>query len=495
MKARKKRTRLQALAFFGGMAAAILAALLLVTAVGGRMYLLSDSGRDLVTTFVAGKKVGRYGRINVEGVRGDLFDDFTIDRVTVTDADGVWLEARKVRVDWNWWPLVLRRFHATEIEAEVVRLIRRPLVEPSTEPPGPQPLSIDIDRFSADVELLEGFSKEYGRWKLAGEAQVPRKGLKRIVVNADSNSRPGDFLRLTAGISDDIADMRVNLRAREARGGPIAGALGYSPDEPFVATAIVNGEVVDAMVRTGDFTPLTIKGAYGPDQANIAGFVDFSGSDLLEPFARRIGRTAKFALAMAPDRNDDGLQGVGWRLVSENLTSRASGLVRVSDRSAPRGIRVNVSTPSLTRLAGRPFGGAATWSALFRGDAAAWSLDGSIDVRDAELSSYQAQRVRGPVNIQARNGRYDIDGDVRVAGGSTAGMVGGLLGATPRVQFEAARLADGSILLERLDAAGRALKVTGTGGRNLLGGLGFRGRAEVTDASRLRDAAEGAFGA
>ena len=141
--AKKKRTRLQAAAFFGGMAAAVLAALLIVVAVGGRMYLLSDSGRGLVTSFVAGKKLGRYGRINVEGVRGDLFDDFTIDRVTVTDAEGVWLEARKVRVDWDGWPLITRRFHATEIEAEVIRLIRRPEVEASTEPPGPQPLSID----------------------------------------------------------------------------------------------------------------------------------------------------------------------------------------------------------------------------------------------------------------------------------------------------------------------------------------------------------------
>ncbi len=494
MKARKKRTRLQAIAFFGGVAVAILAALLIVLTVGGRMYLLSGPGRDLVTSFVAGKKLGRYGRINVEGVRGDLFDDFTIDRVTVTDAEGVWLEAQKVRVDWNWWPLITRRFHATDIEADVIRVIRRPLVEPSTDPPSPLPLSIDIDRFSADVELLEGFSKEYGRWALAGEAMVPRKGLKQVTVNADSNSRPGDFLRLTAGISDDIADMRLNLRAREARGGPIAGALGYSPDEPFLATAIVNGEMVDAVVRTGDFTPLTIKGTYGPEQANISGYVDFSGSDLLEPFVRRVGRTARFALAMAPDRNDDGLQGVGWRLVAENLNSRASGLIRVSDRSVPRGIQINVSTPSLSRLAGQPLGDGAAWSAMFRGDAADWSLNGSIDVRGAELSSYEAQRIRGPINIRARKGRYDIDGDIRVAGGSTAGMVGGLLGTTPQVQFEAARLADGSILLERLNATGRALKVTGTGGRNLLGGLGFRGRAEVTDASHLREGAEGAFG-
>src|SRR5690606_17788328 len=221
-----------------------------------------------------------------------------------------------------------------------------------------------------------------------GEAEVPRKGTKRIVVNADSNSRPGDFLRLNAALAEDIADMRLNLQAREARGGPISGALGYSPDQPFLASAVVNGEVVDAVVRTGDFTPLTIKGTYGPEQTLITGFFDFSGSDLLEPFVRRIGRTAKFALATAPDRNGDGLQGVGWRLSSENLSSRASGVMNLKDRSLPRGMQVNISTPSLSRLAGRPLGDAAAWSAVFRGDPKRWTLDGSIDVLNAELSSY-----------------------------------------------------------------------------------------------------------
>ena len=235
----KTRTRLQALAFFGGMAAAVVAALLIVIAVGGRMYLLSDTGRERVTALVDGKELGRFGRINVEGLSGDLFDDFTVDRVTVTDKRGVWLEARTVRIDWDWWPLITRRFHATDIEAGVVRLIRRPEIGPSTEPPGPQPLSIDIDRFSADIELLEGFSREYGRWRLSGETRLPRKGTRTAVVNAVSNSRPGDFLRLNATIGNDLEDLRLNLRASEARGGPLAGALGYSPDQPFFATAVV----------------------------------------------------------------------------------------------------------------------------------------------------------------------------------------------------------------------------------------------------------------
>ena len=492
--AKKKRTRLQAFAFFGGLAAAILAVLVLIVAFGGRMYLLSDSGRGLVTSFVAGKKLGRYGRINVEGVRGDLFDDFTIDRVTVTDASGVWLEARKVRVDWDWWPLMARKFHATEVEAEVIRLIRRPEVEPSVEPPGPQPLSVQIDRFGADVELLEGFSREYGRWRLTGEANAPRRGSKTAIVNAASNSRPGDFLRLNATVGDTLADLRVNLRAHEAQGGPLAGALGYSPDRPFAATAIVNGELIDAVVRTGDVVPLVIKGRYGPERSRVSGFVDFSGSDLLAPFAERIGRTARFGFATSNDSDDDGHIGVGWRLIAENLDSSASGDIRVSDQSSPDGVTRDVSTRSLTRLVDRSAGGPAAYRGVFRGDAKSWRLDGSVDLIAADAASYRAQRIRGPLNLRMRLGRLDLDGDLRAAGGSGAGIVGGLLGAAPRLKFQAARQADGAILLQRLDLTGEALTVTGSGGRTLLGALGFRGRAEITDASRLRRGARGSFG-
>lgn len=492
--AKRKRTRLQAFAFFGGMAAAVLAVVLIVAAVGGRMYLLSGPGRELVTSFIAGKKIGRYGRINVEGVRGDLFNDFTIDRVTVTDQQGVWLEARKVHVDWSFIPLITRKFHATEIEAEVIRLIRRPLVEPSTTPPGPQPLSIDIDRFAANVELLEGFSQEYGRWNLSGEAEVPRVGAKTFVVNAASNTRPGDFLHVAATMGASIADLRLTLRANEAEGGPIAGSLGYSPDQPFMANALINGEVVNATVKTGEFTPLIVRGVYGKDRTRISGFADFSGSDLLAPFAERVGRTVRFGFATVPDANRDGLQGVGWRLTADNLTSDAQGLIRLSDRSAPDGVRLNVSTPSLSRLVGQPVAGPSSYTGVFKGDATAWTLDGAVDLLGADLSSYRARRIQGPLNVSVRDGRYGVNGDIRAEGGSAAGLIGGLLGAQPRVQFSGARLKDGSYLLEKVEATGQALKVSGSGGRNLLGGLGFRGRAEITDARRIRPSARGAFG-
>ena len=477
----------------GGVFAGLLA-LLIVGFVGGRTYLQSDTGRAWVTRFIDGQKLSRYGRLHVEGLRGDLFDDFTLGRVTVTDANGVWLEATNVRVDWSYGPLLLRRFHAQDISAERIRLIRRPVLEPSTEPSKPMPLGVDIDRFSANVDLEEGFSQEYGRWRLTGSAAVPRKGSKTAEINAYSLTRRGDYLRATATFGGEAKDLRLNLRAHEAQGGPIAGALGYSPDRPFSAVAVVNGEVVDARVTTGRYTPLIVRGRYGAAGTRISGFFDFSGSDLLAPLALRVGPTARFGFAVAPDPRDKDLQGVGWRLVAENLNSNARGVIHLKDRDAPEGVRLEIATPSLSRLSGASLAGPAAYTGIFRGDAETWSIDGGLNLLNASVASYRAARISGPLNIRVDDGRLDVEADLRANGGSTAGIVGAMLGAAPRVQLNAHRQTDGAVLLRRIDADGQALTVRGSGGRGLSGGLSFRGQARITDLSRLHGGARGAFG-
>ncbi|WP_333591012.1 translocation/assembly module TamB domain-containing protein [Brevundimonas sp.] len=489
-----KRTWPRRAAFIVGGVVAGLLALLIVGFVGGRAYLRSDAGRAWITRLVDGQKLSRYGRLHIEGLRGDLFDDFSVDRVTVTDANGVWLEAADIRVDWSYGPLLLRRFHAQDISAARIRLIRRPLVEPSTEPSKPMPLGIDIDRFSANVELEEGFSREYGRWRLTGSAAVPRKGSKTAEIDAYSLTRRGDYLRGAATFGDQPTDLRLNLRANEAQGGPIAGALGYSPNQPFSAVAVVNGEVVDARVTSGRYTPLIVRGRYGAEGTRISGFFDFSGSDLLAPLARRVGPTARFGLAAIPDPRREGRQGVGWRLIAENLNSSARGVIRLKERDAPEGVRLEISTPSLTRLAGTGLAGPAVYAGVFKGDVETWSIDGGVSLLNASVASYRAARIAGPLDFAVDKERLEIETDLRATGGSSAGVIGALLGSAPRLQATAVRQADGAVVLRRIDADGQALTVRGAGGRALNGGLNFRGQARITDLSRLHRGARGAFG-
>jgi len=492
---KRRRTRLQLLGLIAGVTLGVLLLLIGVTVVGGRMYLVSGPGRELITGFVQGKQIGRYGRINVEGLSGDLFDDFTIRRVTVTDAKGVWLDARNVRVDWSYWALVSRRFHATEITAQKVQLIRRPQVEPPTTPPKPPPLAIDIDKFSGELELLEGFSKEYGRWKMEGEANVPRFGPKSGRIAADSLNRPGDFLRGTFSMGRGFDSLRLNLVANEKQGGPLAGSLGFSPDQPFTARAVIDDEGLRAFVRTGEFTPVTLRGRFDPSGSTLSGFFDFSGSDLLDPFVRKVGRTARFGFSAVPERGRAGVYGVAWELLSDNLNSRAGGLIRLSDRQIlDDGFRIQLDTPNLTRLAGQEIAGPAAYEGVFTGDAQNWRLVGDVTLNGAELASYRATRLSGPLTVEAINGRYELEGEARVTGGAAEGVIGGLLGSEPRARFQATRLVDGGLLLRDLDLRGRALTLRGSGARNIAGGLSFRGRADITEVSRIRPGARGRFG-
>ena len=52
-------------------------------------------------------------------------------------------------------------------------------------------------------------------------------------------------------------------------------------------------------------------------------------------------------LTQPPNLSRLGFQGVGWRLISDNVTSQAQGLIRLSDRSSPDGVRLEVAHDDL----------------------------------------------------------------------------------------------------------------------------------------------------
>ena len=366
----------------------------------GRWGVLTPAGRELVSGFVNGTDVGRYGRINVHGLEGDLWNDFTLRRVTVTDRKGVWLDARDVRVDWSWWYLVVSEFKADTISARSVRLIRRPELEPQIEPPKPMPLDIDIGRFFAQVELLEGFGKEYGRWVVTGEADITRRGAKAGKLKAISLSRPGDYISADARFTPRKGP-RISLIAYERQGGPLAGAMGYSPDLPFVA-AVQSGAIPNqpgagrfgAVVRTGSFTPLRGNGVWDNAEARAGGYVSFAGSDLLKPWADRLGQTASFSLNGRRTTGDRFDLAAAFR--SDNLTAQARGLVNRKTWRSIGPVRTTLATGSMTRLLGRKLAGGATFAGAWTGDPDVWRLKGSAAFSNAEYGGYRMASLTGP---------------------------------------------------------------------------------------------------
>ncbi|HEY9219007.1 MAG TPA: translocation/assembly module TamB, partial [Phenylobacterium sp.] len=168
----------------------ILGAGLLATRYG----VLLPQSRLLIEARTDGLKLGRFGRLKIYDLRGDVWRDFSVRRLTVSDEKGVWLDAANVHVRWTYTQLFFRRLQADEVSAQNVRLIRRPTLEPKTKSPG-MPVSFDIDKLSARVELMPGFSYERGLYDLEGDIELGRRNSGQSgKIAARSVLRPGDHL-------------------------------------------------------------------------------------------------------------------------------------------------------------------------------------------------------------------------------------------------------------------------------------------------------------
>ena len=79
----------------------ILLALVLLSVVGGYLFLRSGAGLRFVENQVEGRELGPLAGVEIEGLDGNLFDAVTIDELRLKDPQGDWLILRDVTVDYT----------------------------------------------------------------------------------------------------------------------------------------------------------------------------------------------------------------------------------------------------------------------------------------------------------------------------------------------------------------------------------------------------------
>ena len=203
-----------------------LVVLVAVTSLVVRFGVLTSPGRAVVESTLDSLNLAGYGRLHVEGLDGDVWRDFTIRRLTINDDNGPWLDARAVRMRWDWTQLLRRRFAVNELDSRLVTVLRAP--RPKRTPPGGgASVSVNIDKLVAQLELLPSVSTRYGLYDLTGGFELRRLGGMAGHVSAASLTHAGDRVDAVFDLGRDKT-IRLALDAHEAQGGAIAGALGLA---------------------------------------------------------------------------------------------------------------------------------------------------------------------------------------------------------------------------------------------------------------------------
>lgn len=440
-----------------------------------------------------GLKLGRFGRLKLYGLHGDLWRRFSVDRLTIADEKGVWLDARKIDLSWRYAALLQRRFVADSITAGHVLLVRRPTLSPKGPPSGGMPLTFDIDALRARIEMTPQFSYERGVYDLSGDLELRRAGGGQTVnLKAASVLRPGDFARVNLDMGRKRA-LKLDAEALEVQGGAIAGMLGLSPDAPFKFDADANGSdgqgAFNVLLRSGAATPLRSSGRWTPQGATATGAALLEASDRTKDLAQRFGPVAAFALSSR--RIDDAAQDIRLGIDTRSLKLTATGPVEIGKRATRgRGLAVNLQLQDLAALVPAVGGEQARFSGFLSGDPKSWRLAGRIEGDRVGQPAFRLTRIGGPVQVTMKAGELAVEADLAGAGGQ--GAAAGLLGAAPTAKAAVTRLSDGRILLRSVHIDGAGLDVNATGRRGLIGDLSLSGDARLSNlAAALRLGAKG----
>ncbi len=482
---------------WGGIAlivSAIFAGVLIIMAGGLRYAPITPQGRMFLEARVSGLKLGRIGVLRIEGLSGDIWKDFGVRRLTISDPRGVWLEAHDLRVAWRPTELFGRRFHAEQIAARDVSILRRPVMGPAGKSSA-APLSIDLDAFAFRLLTRPEFSGQAGDFDVSGAYDMARLGGQKGQLAVSSRLHAGDHLNLDFDLGRGET-LHLKADAQEANGGAIAGALGLPANRPFDLKAKADGKTnratFDVVARSGGATPLEAQGAWTPQGGSARGRVDLSASSLTQRLQRMFGAEANFTID-GQKATADGLSALVLRIRAENLTLDAHGLADLAKRrTGPQGLAFNARIGALKRIVSIPQMGQGLADGVFRLEDGGFSVEGTADVADLELLGYHLKRAKGPAKVRWAKGELEIKAEAATSGGGGTGLLA-LLGPSPKATFEGARIKGGRFLIKaaRIDAPN--LIVTGKGERAILGGLTFDGEMRVASMGPVRPGAKGSL--
>lgn len=213
-----------------------LAAFLLVAIAAVAQDEANDPGDNgFITRFIQ-ERISAPGReIHLSGVSGALSSQARIQRITVSDDQGPWLQIENAQLDWSRLALLRGRLTINRLAADQILWLRRPDMPPApkqlpqaeTQPFSlPElPLSVNLNdlavplvRFSQPVFGQAADISVAGRLTLADGALDTQLDVKRL-------DQPGGTLGLKAAFSNASRQLDLDVALHEPEGGIVATLL------------------------------------------------------------------------------------------------------------------------------------------------------------------------------------------------------------------------------------------------------------------------------
>ncbi|MCU0881988.1 MAG: hypothetical protein MUF14_04880, partial [Hyphomonadaceae bacterium] len=450
-----------------------------------RLGALTPFGLSVVERVLTGLKVNRAGYLVVQGLSGDPFGKFSARWVGIRDSKGVWIEARNLRGEWSPGHLAMRIVRFESATSDGVLMLRRPELLPEPRIRRDSPVTVQVENIRSLVVTRPAVSVVEGVFDVTGTFDlVPGRGVR---TRADVRSRGPNRDFVTAQVRARRGEpVLVDVRARGAQGGALAGLVGLDPASPFAFDLVISDirqvSTINLFATSGSEQIADLSGTLSPEGGVVSGTVKLDASRLTRSLAQRVGPRVVVDARLSRAQQG-GSQQLTATLDGERARLELAGPIRREGGWVAERVRANLEVADLGALttAATLSGASLSLDGQASGGLENLDFDGALEVSGLALADYRLESLTGPVGVTLLDGSgVQITMDLTGRGGGT-GFVSQWLGGAPTLSARLRQFGNGGWALEAGELAGVGLTASGRGGVDLLGRIRSTGTA-VADA-------------
>ncbi|EPX75938.1 translocation/assembly module TamB domain-containing protein [Salipiger mucosus] len=212
-----------------------------------------DDGGGRLERLIEGALSGAGRNVQISGFRGLLSSEATLDRMTISDDQGVWLTLENATLEWTRTALLRGALEVNELTAERLEIARAPIASP--EAPAPEasggfslpelPVSVNVGELGIDrVELGASLIGEPLALQLQGSAELAGGEGDATLQVTRIDGTQGD-ITLAGSYANDTGQLALDLSVEEGAGGIITRKMNLPDAPPLSLTLQGEGPVDD----------------------------------------------------------------------------------------------------------------------------------------------------------------------------------------------------------------------------------------------------------
>ena len=388
-----------------------------------RRWLYSAAGAALVATgvgvgigpaapwaadqFADNVRVGRFGRLQLDGVSGSWLGDLHAERLAIADDEGVWLEAHDVALDWRPLDVIFGAIHLNSAHANAIVMHRQPMLL-APNPAAKRSFDVQIDALRVDsIDIAEAAYGLAASFTADLSLDLRDKTLRMLDLTLRRTDSEDDRVVALYRIGGDYA---LNVDAVSAPGGVLARALGVG-EQGFTATAHGNG---DTDAGTAEF-----RARVGAEDL-LSGATRWSGATWSANVQANFEHFAGVGGHQSPHRPERRGDGAGRRQRRVSVHAETPFLAVELDGALDdewqldgpaRFVATSAHLSDVARES--PFElGAARLEGELRRARGTTAIHATLDARDIDALGRRV-RLTGPVEASLSADRFHLSGDLR----------------------------------------------------------------------------------